>query len=215
MNNITQYGTLFVAFGCKLNYDSLDVKLKIADDASKNTIIKNVLADIDKFDDCANYMDGAAALCLADYVDNEPNPLSNKVRENVLSGLGIKKDNKFIYQVLSLQKNNRSWHNSTIPSECEHFGEVCTHRGINHNPDRKGRHSSRQPEDYHILNSRGIIAREQLVTPALELFFQKIPEGNLVSGKTFISFDNLDLKSLVKLNLEEKLKLLTELQASI
>ncbi len=215
MNNVTQYGTLFVAFGCVLKYSVDDARLEVKDvPRGSEDLIDEVLTDIDKFEDCANYLDGASALCLAEYLDDAKNPLPAKVRDKVLHNLGIKKDGKFIYQVLSLQKNNRSWHFSDVANDCSHFHETCTHRGIEPNPERKGRRSSRMPEDYHKLNAHGMITREQLVTPSLETLFQSIGEDNLVSGQRVVNVD-VDLKQLKKLDINQKLRVIRELQESV
>lgn len=214
--NITAYGTIFSALGCKLNYNSHKVRLEV-EDAPKNKtkIVDAAISDIYYFDDCANYMDGAAAIVLADTIDGVINPLKPSIRTNILHGLGLQKNEKFIYQVLSLQKNNRSWHYSDTPNSCNHFGEDCVNRGIEPDPNRKGRRSFRQPDEYHRLDGKGKVSREQLVTPNLEKLFQSIPDTNLIrDNHTFMSL-TVNLKKMKDLSVEDKLKMIAELQESI
>jgi len=214
--NITAYGTIFSALGCELDYDSKTAQLKLAGVAKgKSSIVVAAQNDISFFDDTTNYLDGAAAIVLANTIDNTKNPLTQKVRDNVLHGLAIKKNNKFIYQVLSLQKNNRSWHVSDNANVCSYFGKVCTHRGINPDPNRKGRRSFRQPDEYHRLNGKGEISREQLVTPALEKLFQSIPEDNLIRDNHTFATLELNLKKMKTLTVEDKLRVISELEGSM
>jgi hypothetical protein len=124
------------------------------------------------------------------------------------------KDGKYIHQVLVLQKNNRSWHYSEKANECSHFGEECTHRGINPNPERRGRKSNRSPEDYHNLDAKNRIVREQLVTANLEEMFQKIPDEALISAKSQIGI-SVDLKAFKKLPIDEQLRIISDLQESV
>jgi hypothetical protein len=211
--DITAFGTIFAAAGCKLNYNSEKVRLEIIS-GTKFDIVDKAVQDINKYDDTANYLDGAAALVLAETIDGVKNPIVARIRKNILEGLGLMIYGKYIYQVLSLQKNNRAWHNSDKANDCSNFGTVCTHRGITPNPDRKGRRSNRQPNEYHRLDGRDMIAREQLVTPALEKLFQSIPQSNLVSGHQFQSID-LNLKALSKMPLEDKFKAILQIQESM
>ncbi len=213
MADITAFGTIFAAVGCKLNYNSEKVRLEVTD-APKSKPISAAMDDIGCFDDTTNYVDGAAAIVLADTIDGSKNPIAFKTRVNVLDGLAITKDGKFIYQVLSLQKNNRAWHFSEKPFDCSYFGEVCTHRGIKPDPERKGKRSNRKPDEYHRLDSHNKIGREQLVTPALEKLFRSIPQSNLVSGREAMTI-HLNLKSLTKMGVEDKIRVITELQASM
>jgi hypothetical protein len=209
MNNIMQYGTIFAAYGCKFNYDSEVVALDIVD--GSDIYVEAALKDIAHFDDTTNYLDGAAALALADMIDGLPNPLSISVRRNILEALHITKDNNFIYQVLSLQKNNRSWHYSDTANSCNWFGDVCVTRGINPDPNRKGRTSSRVPEQYHVTNTKGAITREQLVTPALERIFSSIPKDKMISGARYTDID-ASVKKLKLLSLDQRLKVISQLQ---
>jgi len=211
--NLTQYGTIFAAYGCRFNYDSETAALTIID--GYDNYVDEAVMDIRNFDDTANYIDGAAALALADTIDDLNNPLSSEVRANILDALHVTDNGDFIYQVLSLQKNNRSWHYSNIAGDCTFFGEACTHRGVNPDPNRKGRTSSRQPQDYHPSTTRAkgvvTVSREQLVTPALEYIFANIPKDRMVSGARYIDVD-ASVKKLKKLSLDERLKVIAQLQ---
>lgn len=213
MASITAFGTLFVAYGCKLNYNSEKVRLEVID-AKKDTVVDKVVADIFKFDETANYVDGAAALVISETIDGIKNPITSKIRKNVLEGLGLCHDDRFVYQVLSLQKNNRAWHFSDVANDCSHFGEVCTHRGIKPDPERKGKRSNRSPEQYHRLDGHDNVMREQLVTPALEKLFRSIPDKNLVSGQRGMNI-SLNLKSLSKMPLEDKLRAINTIEMSM
>lgn len=214
--NITAYGTIFAALGCVLDYDSNKARLTLSSaPKNKGKIVSEAANDIAAFDDCTNYLDGASAIVLADTIDKEKNPLSKTIRDNTLHGLGLMKKNKFIYQVLSLQKNNRSWHYSNTANDCSHFGNICTHRGIEPDPNRKGRRSFRQPNEYHKLDGKENISREQLVTPALERLFQSIPDINLIhETHTYATLD-LNLKKLNTLSVEDKLRVIAELKESM
>jgi len=174
-----------------------------------------MLKEIEHFDDTTTYVDGVASFCVAVYIDDVPNPIPERARLNVLHALGIMKNDLFIHQVLMLQKNNRSWHRSEVPKECSYFGETCTYRGIKPDPDRKGRISHRQPSEYHTINGKGLIAREQLVTPNLELLFKGIPEERVISGKIASSIDKFDLKAFGKLPVEDRIKFVSELQGMV
>jgi hypothetical protein len=216
MVNITAYGNIFSAVGCTLDYESVKAQLKVSDSPKgKEKIIEKAISDISHFDDCTNYLDGAAAIILADTIDGSKNPLTAKVRSNVLHGLAIQKNNKFIYQVLSLQKNNRSWHYSDAANTCSHFGKDCTHRGINPDPNRKGRRSFRQPDEYHRIDGKGNISREQLVTPSLEKLFQSIPDDNLIRDNHTFATLELNLKKMKTSSVEDKLRIISELTESM
>lgn len=215
MADITAFGTLFSAFGCKLNYNSEKVGLEVIDSPTKRVdVVEKAVADILHFDHTANYLDGAAALVIAQTIDGAKNPLSSKIRHNILEGLGLTHNDRFVYQVLSLQKNNRAWHFSDTANSCSHFGNSCTHRGVNPDPNRKGKRSNRLPNQYHVLDSHEKITREQLVTPNLERLFQNIPQENLVSGQQGMHI-NLNLKALSKMPLDQKLAAISILQESI
>jgi len=214
-NHVTQYATIFDAFGCETRYNSSDASIDVVDvPKGSKELVDRVLNEIQYFDTTKNYIDGMSALCVADYIDDHENPLTNTSRLNILHALGIMKDGKYIHQVLVLQKNNRSWHYSEKANECSHFGEECTHRGINPNPERRGRKSNRSPEDYHNLDAKNRIVREQLVTANLEEMFQKIPDEALISAKSQIGI-SVDLKAFKKLPIDEQLRIISDLQESV
>lgn len=212
-SRLAQYGTIAHAFGLRMSYNSSSASLEVKDIPEGFTpTVEAMLAEIDLFDDTTSYVDGVASFCVVDYIDGEPIPVPERARLNILHALGFMKNDKYIHQVLMLQKNNRSWHQSGVENKCEYFGEVCTHRGINPDPDRKGRTSSRQPDEYHIRNGKGVIMREQLVTPNLEYIFRSIPEDNLTSGRIATSIDKFELKRFKSLDVEDKLRVIEELQ---
>jgi len=199
-----------------MSYNSSHASLEIRDVPKDHKgVIEAMLKEIEHFDDTTTYVDGVASFCVAAYIDDMPNPIPERARLNVLHALGIMKDDLFIHQVLMLQKNNRSWHRSEKPGECSYFGETCTHRGIKPDPERKGRISHRQPNEYHAINSKDLIAREQLVTPNLELVFKGIPEERITSAKATIAIDKFDLKSFGKLPVEDRIKFVSELQGML
>lgn len=215
--NVTAFGTIFKAVGAKLNYNSERVQLEVIETPkSKDKIIEAAISDIAKFESTANYTDGAAALAIADVIDGIKNPIPEKVRQAILYGLDITKDSKYIYQVMSLALNNRSWHISPIPNKCVFFGDACVCRGINPDPNRKGRRSFRKPEEYHRLDTvRTIVGvREQLVTEPVRRLFKSIPQEKFISGAHGMSI-NLNLKALSKMSVEDKIKAITTLQESI
>jgi hypothetical protein len=210
--NLIQFGSIFAARGVTLKYNSELAELEVVE--SYPDIVEQALKDIALFDYTANYVDGAAALCIATFVDDVVNPLSPTIRDNVLHALGIKKNDRWVYQALSLQKNNRAWHFSQTASDCSHFGEVCTHRGVNPDPLRKGRTSSRQPNEYHLLNGKGEITREQLVTPALAAVFNTISDSDVISGSAYMN-KGFDFKNLKNMSIEDKLKAISAIQESM
>lgn len=213
--NVTAFGTIFKAVGAKLNYNSERVQLEVIETPkSKEKIIEAAIKDISHFCETANYVDGTAALVLAETIDGSPNPLNAKIRKSVLEGLAITKGGRFIYQTMSLAKSNKSWHESTKPCECVFFGDVCVNRGIHPDPNRKGRRSYRQPSAFHTLDGRGIIRREQLVTQNVERLFQAIPKDSFVSGRESMSI-GINLKSLTKMSVDEKLRVISHLQESL
>ncbi len=179
--NITQYGTIFSAVGCKLNFNKQIAELEVVEfPKGKASIIKQALEAIKKYESTAYYVDGISAPFLADLMDGAPNP-NVGAREDVLTALGVMRSGRFIIQELALQKVNRSWHISEVANDCSYFGDVCTHRGVIQVEGKRGRKSTRQPNQFHVKNSQGI-TREQLVTPGLENMFRAIPEHMLVSN---------------------------------
>lgn len=217
MISVTQYGAIFAANGCKLNFVPSSASLEVVESPKDSVrIIDAALADIAKFEDTSNFSDGMAAIHLADYIDNDPNPISSPTRIAVLNALGITKDGKFVSQVLAQQKTNRSWHTSSKPFECSHFGEFCTHRGVENVPGKRGRKSTRSPEQYHRLTSSGEISREQLVTPAIENLVGNIPSDSLISmsgGSGYVGGINLDRLSMEEI--EEVLARINAMKAAV
>jgi len=194
--SLIQYGSVFAAAGCKLNFDSNSAQLEVvAIPKPLKKVIDAAIDDIEKFENTANFADGMSAIHLADQVDGKDNPLSSDQRSGVLSALGIIKDGKFVAQVIAQQKTNRSWHLSEEANKCTYFGDICTHRGIVNVPGKRGRKSTRTPEQYHMLSKTLEIAREQLVTPALERLVESIPAANIISvtsGNGFVGGINID-----------------------
>lgn len=185
MRNIIQFAPIFSAAGCHLNLDTTYIEMDVVnlDKLPKKTriIVDQAIEDVDKYLDTANYEDGIALIALADYVDNEPNPLNNESRTRLLTNLGLMADEKYISQVLAVQKNNRAWHSSDVAGDCTYFGKSCTHRGAVEVAGKRGRKATRSPEEYHRLASNGIIGREQLVTPGLQNLWDIIPDSRLTS----------------------------------
>jgi hypothetical protein len=190
LDNIIQYATAVSAFGAKLAYDTSINSLDVAEYPKRKgakKILDDALNDIKLFEDTSNFQDGLCVFALADIVDNSPNPLTETSRLNVLIQMGIMREGRFIKQILERIKTNRSWHISEVPNTCSYFGDICTNRGISDTSHRRGRKSERNPEEYHPKSSKGV-GREQLVTPAIELMYDSIPQENLVSenkAKTF------------------------------
>lgn len=211
-SNLAQVGPIFAAYGCQLQYNSSTADLEVeAAPKGKTKIVEDAVKDIAKYDNTANYIDGVASLCIADLIDKNKNPLPQKTRFAILTALGIMVGDKFVAQELSLQKNNRSWHFSSKPNQCTGFGDACVNRGINPDPDRKGRTSHRKPEDFHPKNAKGLIVREQLVTPALAKLFNDIPESALTRDRHSPYFE-LDVKKFSKLTIEERLDIIGRLK---
>jgi hypothetical protein len=204
------------AFGLTMTYNSSSAALEVEDVPKHHSdIIEAMLEEISHFDDTTTYVDGVASFCVASFLDGIPNPIPERSRSNVLHALGIMKEDRFVHQLLMKDKNNKSWHQSSIATSCVYFGEICTHRGLNPDPDRKGRKSIRSPDEYHVLKAKGIIAREQLVTPNLEKVFRLIPEENLISAQPTARKDLLDLRVFKTLDTEEKIRIISELQEAI
>jgi len=193
---ITAYGSIFAAIGCRLNFDSKSAQLSVSEiPKSVKKYVEPALEDISHFEDTANFADGMSAIHVAHTVDSEPNPLDDTIKANVLTALGILKDGRYVAQVIAQQKTNRSWHLSEQPNTCTYFGELCTHRGIVNVPGKRGRKSTRNPDQYHKLSGAGEIGREQLVTPALENLVSHIPPDAIISVKSsngFVGGLNLD-----------------------
>lgn len=182
MDNLIQFAPIFAAAGCTLNFDSATNQLEVVEDNGKlDAVVANAVAEIACYLDTANYQDGLSALAICDMIDMQPNPLSNETRKAVLTGLGIMREDRYVSQALALQKTNRSWHTSDKAGECTFFGKTCTHRGVVNVPGKRGRKATREPNEYHRISTSGVIAREQLVTPALEKLWESIPSDRLIS----------------------------------
>lgn len=214
MTNIIQYGAIFKAAGYELNLRSKSGVLEVTGNIS--SIGAAAIEDISKYENTANFSDGLAAAFLADTIDEEVNPLPNNIRNNILVALNIMKDGKFISQVIGQQKTNRSWHTSSEPNTCTAFGALCTNRGIVNVPGKRGRKSNRKPEDYHPANSTGI-AREQLVTPAVEALVGSIHPAKLISISGVIGGGNsgINLESLNSEQLQELLAKINSMRESV
>lgn len=211
--SITQYGAIFAAANCKLNFDSFHARLEVVEiPKSAKKIVEAALADIERFEDTSNFADGMSAIHLADEIDSKSNPLDSAVRENVLTTLGIVKDGKFVAQQIAQQKTNRSWHLSEKPAQCTYFGEICTHRGIMNVPGKRGRKSTRTPEQYHKLSLSGEIAREQLVTPALENLVAHLPADRIISITSTNMFNGINLDDLAEDQIKEIVERVKQLQ---
>jgi len=98
-------------------------------------------------------------------------------------------------------KGNRSWHTSLEPNQCSYFGEICTYRGVEINPSRRGVRSTRNPALYHSKLKSGI-RREQLVTPAINAAYKLIPDEMLVSDKEIVLSQSVD-HQIENLNMDE------------
>jgi len=169
------------------------------------------LADIEHFDDTANFVDGLSAPFLADTINGNKNHLHD-YRNEILEKIGTMRNGRFVSQELALIKTNRSWHISEEPNKCTYFGDVCTHRGSIHVPGKRGRKSNRKPTDYHLKNGQGTIGREQLVTPALEQLWKALPDDALISnaGHTievnltrYKNMDDEEFKNILNKKLKE------------
>lgn len=184
MKNLIQYASFLVAVGCELNYDTATAELEIVSypsESHKRQAIQEAIADIEKFLDTANRSDGMAAIALAQFVDHYPNPLGEACNR-ILNALGVMRGDKFIAAVMMQAKANRSWHTSEIANECSYFGEICTHRGVQIDPKKRGIRSTRNPEEYHTTQGN-VIKREQLITPSLEAAYSLIPDSMLTTTK--------------------------------
>lgn len=216
MNNLIQYATILSANGIQTRFNSSGPTIDIVDVPKPiKKITGEAVKEISHFADTANAVDNMAALMVADFIDDHINPISETSRLQLLSSLAIMHEGKYIRQSLALQLQNRSWHPSGIPNDCEHFGNFCTHRGIEHDPNRKGRTSSRKPNEYHVKTG-DIIAREQLVTPNLRALFKSIPNESLVSSRTAVDIPAEVLRAFKKLpDLDSKLALIHDLEQEI
>jgi hypothetical protein len=180
--NILQYAPIFRAANVSLDLDSYSLDLRVTD--SPKSIEKKVEAAIKEialYEFTATSTDVMSAIACIESIDNEPLSISDRARQTILTSVGIMDKGKFISQQLATLKVNRSWHLSPIPNRCEYFGELCTNRGVENIPGKRGRKSYREPDEFHLPNSKGIGSREQLVGPALEDLYRAIPTTNLTS----------------------------------
>jgi hypothetical protein len=196
-SNLIQFASIFDAAGCKINFNSHIMEAEIISYPTGRTgVIEGAIDEIDCFLDTKTFNDGIAILAIADQIDGNPNPLAIETRNTILNNAGLKKNNRYITQALALLKTNKSWHSSEVPNECTYFGDLCTTRGITEVDGKRGRKSSRLPDDYHIRKTSGIINREQLITPLLEEVYRAIPQENLISMKpkegNIINLDKID-----------------------
>lgn len=215
MNNLIQYAPILSANGIQTRFNSSDATLDIVEVPKPiRKITDDMIKEISLYSDTANATDPLAALLVANLIDDKENPISEISRLNILSALGIMKDGRYIRQVLALQLQNRSWHPSSISNVCEHFGELCTHRGVNIDPNRKGRTSSRNPNEYHPSNG-SVIAREQLVTPNLRAVFNSISPDNLTSGRTASDIPTELLRKFKKMTPDQQMAFVHDLEQEI
>jgi len=199
LRNIIQFGSILSAAGCKLNFDASTALIQVIEyPPDKATIIEEALHDIDLFDDTALFLDGLAAIHLADLINGYDNPLTPAIRNGVLEALGIKFDGVFVSQTLSKLKTNRSWHLSETPGTCTYFGDLCILRGVEHDPHKRGRRSIRAPDNFHPLKSNKV-AREQLVTPAVEALVRSVDPINVVSKPEVINLEQFSKERLEEL----------------
>jgi hypothetical protein len=211
-DNLNQIGVLFKAFGCTLDYSPNHARLDLSGTPKgKVKIVEEALQDLAKMEKIENYIAGITPLLIADTVDSLPNPLSEYIRERILETIGLKYKGRYITQKLVLIKNNGLWHLSDIAFQCTHFGSQCNERGIHPDPERKGKISHRQPEEYHKMNSKGEIQREQLTTRALEKLVDMIPLENITRSKSFVE---LNLRDYSKSSYDDKLKAFGNIGAS-
>lgn len=199
MRNLIQFGSILSAAGCVLNFDASTALVQVVEyPPEKATIIEEAMHDIDLFDDTALFMDGLVAIHLVNLINGYENPLPQSVRNQVLETLGIKHKGAFITQTLAKLKTARSWHVSGAPNTCTYFEGVCTSRGQEIDPHKRGRRSTRTPTDFHPLKGN-TITREQLVTPAIENLFRSIDSVSLVSRPEVANLKKLSDNSLQEL----------------
>jgi hypothetical protein len=192
MRNLIQFGSIFRAAGCSLNFESSSNQLSVIGFPSdKRELIEGALKEIELFEDTATFEDGIVAIPLSDSIDNVSSPLSEIFRLQVLETSGIMHSGLWVSQVLQKIKTTRSWHGSPEPNRCVYFGEVCTNRGMMRDPNKRGRPSYRKPEEFHIRKSASI-SKENLVTPMLEALTVSIDSLLLTSNPQTIRIDKLD-----------------------
>jgi hypothetical protein len=196
-SNLIQFASIFDAAGCEINFDSNLMEATILSyPTGRAGVIEGAIEEIDCFLDTKTFNDGVAILAIADQIDGKKNPLTQHTRKRILHNVGLMKNDKYISQALALLKTNKSWHSSEAPNQCSYFGDICTTRGIVDIDGKRGRKSTRLPDDYHMLKSSGIINREQLVTPLLDEVYRSIPSEYLISMRpkdsNVINLDKID-----------------------
>jgi len=192
MRNVIQFGCLFKAAGCTLNFLSDTNQLQVVDfPDAKEKFVMDALNEIDQFEDTATFGDGLVAIPLADLIDGNPTSLSEILRLQILETSGIMHHGFWVNQIIQHVKTTRSWHSSDEPNVCTKFGEICTKRGIERNPHKRGRPSNRSPDEFHMMKASGI-SRENLVTPGLEALTVSIDRVLLVSRPPIYSNWKLD-----------------------
>jgi hypothetical protein len=209
--NILQYAPIFRAANIRLDLDSYNLDLRVIDaPKSIEDKVDKCLREISLYESTATQADVMAAIACIESIDNEPINISDRARKTILTSLGLMDHGKFISQELATLKVNRSWHISPTPNRCDFFGDICTHRGIENVPGKRGRKSYRDPEEYHAANAQGKGNREQLVTPALEELYRAIPQSNLIS-KT----KNSPIIDVSRMSAEELREMASRLEALI
>lgn len=181
--NIIQFAPLFDAVGAELNYRTKDRTVEVVEyPKGKKQLIDDAVEEISHYLDTRIFEDGIAFLAIASYIDGVHTSITMDSKTSILSGLGLQRDGKYIQQVISLNKINKSWHTSDIANACSYFGDICVRRGVEEVPGKRGRKSTRNPADYHEVKSNGTINREQLVTPGLEALHRAIPTEKVTSA---------------------------------
>lgn len=182
--NILQFAPIFRAANIRLDLDSYNLDLRVIDAPSSiEDKVDQALKEIAQYEFTATPTDVMSAIACIESIDNEPINISDRARQTLLTSVGLMDTGRFISQALSTLKVNRSWHTSPTPNQCDYFGDICTNRGVEGVPGKRGRKSYRDPEDFHPANRSGIGNREQLVTPGLENLYRSIPPNNLTSRR--------------------------------
>lgn len=215
MSNLIQYAPILSANGIVTRYNSSDTTLEVVESPKAiKAIVDKAVKEIALFSNTKVGADDMAALCLANFIDDHDNPIKETSRLNILNALGIMKEGKYIRPQLALQLQNRSWHPSNSANKCVHFDELCTHRGISHDPNRKGRTSNRKPNEYHPLNGE-IIAREQLVTPNLRAVFNNIPKDKFTATREPVDIPAEFIRKFKKMDLDKQLAVMADLEKEL
>jgi hypothetical protein len=194
-SNLIPYAPIFCAVGAKLNLNTRDYIVTVAEyPKGRKQLIDAAIDDISKFLDTTTSEDTVSFFGFVDYIDEHENAIDPISRENLKEHSDCYIQEKYIVQEIAVLKTNKSWHSSEDANTCSHFGTLCTNRGIQDIKGKRGRKATRNPEEYHTLKSNGVIAREQLITPALEALCRAIPKEVTVSAtkpKSTISYEEL------------------------